>query len=106
MNIVRLPQGRVFGAEGAGIVRKVGPQVNQLRIGDRVAVLGSNIFATTIQTSETFCVKIPDNMSFEAASTMFVPNVTALYSLIDVGRLEKGQVSSLFSESALHILIS
>lgn len=92
MNIVQIPQGRVFGLEGAGVVRRIGSQVKTLRVGDRVAVVEHNMFATTVTTLEVLCVKIPNDLSFSEASTMFFPYMTALHSLIDIGGLEKGQV--------------
>ena len=91
-NIVQLPQGRVFGLEGAGVVRQVGSRVKSLQVGDRVAVVEHNMFATSITTLELLCVKLPDNLDFEHASTMFFPYITAMHSLADVGGLEKGQV--------------
>ena len=92
MNIVKLPQGRVFGLEGAGIIRRIGSQVRTLHIGDRVAVVEHNMFATVVTTLEVLCVKIPDGLSFKEASTMFFPYITAMHSLMDVGGLEKGKV--------------
>lgn len=92
MNIVQLSQGRVFGLEGAGIVRRIGSQVKTLRVGDRVALVEHNMFATIVATLEVLCVKIPDDLNFDEASTMFFPYITAMHSLMDVGDLEKGQV--------------
>ncbi len=92
MNVVHLPQGNVFGLEGAGVVRRIGSQVHTLRTGDRVAVVDRNMFATTVTTLEVLCVKIPHDLSFNEASTMFFPYMTAMYSLTDVGNLRKGQV--------------
>ena len=93
MNIVQLPQGRVFGLEGAGIIRRIGSQVKTLHVGDRVAVVEHNMFATIVTTLEALCIKIPEDLSFDEASSMFFPYMTAMHSLIDVGGLEKGQVS-------------
>ncbi|KAL9121374.1 MAG: hypothetical protein Q9187_002068 [Circinaria calcarea] len=91
MNIVHLPQGIVLGLEGAGIVRQIGSQVKTVRVGDRVAIVDNHMFSTTITTSELLCAKIPDDLSFIEASTMFFPYMTAMHSLMDVGGLEKGQ---------------
>lgn len=92
MNIVQVPQGRVFGLEGAGVIRRIGSQVKTLLVGDRVAVVDRNMLVTTITTLELLCVKIPDSLSFIEASTMFFPYMTAMHSLMDVGGLEKRQV--------------
>lgn len=50
------------------------------------------MFATTVIVSDVLCVKIPDNLGFNEASTMFFPYMTAMHSLMDVGSLQKGQV--------------
>ena len=50
-------------------------------------------FATNVVTLEILCVKIPDDLSFNEASTMFFPCVTATHSLLTVGGIKKGQVS-------------
>lgn len=67
MNIFQVPQGRVFGLEGAGVVRRIGSQVKTLCVGDRVAIVDRNMLATTVTTLEILCVKLPDNLDFEEA---------------------------------------
>jgi NADPH:quinone reductase-like Zn-dependent oxidoreductase len=84
---------RVFGYEGAGIIRRVGSNVNSLSVGDHVAVVQHYTFATTLITPAMFCARIPDGLCFDQASTMLIPYMTALHSLITVGGLQKGQVS-------------
>ena len=93
MNVVQLPQGRVFGLEGAGIIRRTGAKVKALQVGDRVAVVEHRMFATSVITLEILCIQIPGHLTFEEASTMFFPYMTAMHSLFEVGGLEKGQVS-------------
>ncbi|KAJ8130650.1 hypothetical protein O1611_g2979 [Lasiodiplodia mahajangana] len=88
MNIV---PGQKFGYEAAGIVRRVGPKVKKLRVGDRAVVMSSNTFSTVVTESELLCEKLPDNISFiDGASTPTI-FLTAVYGLIDLGRLAKGQ---------------
>ena len=50
------------------------------------------MFATRVIVSEVLCLKIPDDLGFNEASTMFFPYMTAMHSLIDIGSLKKGQV--------------
>ena len=92
MKIVELPE-RVLGLEGAGIVRRVGSAVKDLQIGDRVATMERGAFSTVFRTLEILCVKIPDNLDLNEASTMLIPYVTAIHSLMTVGNVKKGQVS-------------
>ncbi|KAI1110618.1 hypothetical protein F5Y14DRAFT_345509 [Nemania sp. NC0429] len=91
-NIITAPSGQShFGYEASGVVRRVGPEVKELSIGDRVIVMGVGTFSTVINTSELLCTKIPDGMSFAEAASMPIVFATAIYSLIDVASLEKGQ---------------
>ncbi|KAI9151270.1 Polyketide synthase [Paramyrothecium foliicola] len=90
LGIVELPA-RQFGLEAAGIVTKVGAAVKDFQVGDRVFSLKKQAFATHIVAPEFSCAKIPDGLSFDEAATMLVPYLTAIYSLIDIGRLTEGQ---------------
>ncbi|CAG8903343.1 unnamed protein product [Penicillium egyptiacum] len=80
-----------FGHEGAGIVRSIGPEVQGLKVGDRVMVVGSCLFGTRLVLSEALCEKIPGGLSFNDAATMPCVFSTSLYSIFDVGNLRKGQ---------------
>lgn len=84
--------GHGLGIEGSGVVRRVGSAVKDVHPGERVVVQGSGLFRTHIVVPAYQCVPIPDNMSLEGAATITVAYVTAVYSLLDVGQLEKGQV--------------
>ena len=95
LNLVELPlPTRILGFEGAGLVHRVGTHVRDFSVGDRVVTFERNTFATFITTTEPHCVKIPDSLTFEEASTLSIAYITAWHSLVDVGALEKGQVSS------------
>ena len=83
----------VFGLEAAGIVRHTGPEAKRLQVGDRVMVFARDAFSSVITTSESLCVKCPTELGFTDAATMPLAYSVALYSLIDVGGLQKGQVS-------------
>ncbi|KAF4625552.1 hypothetical protein G7Y89_g12616 [Cudoniella acicularis] len=89
-NTIELPE-TLFGFEAAGIVRRIGPKVANRQVGDRVMMLGHNTFSSLVTESELLCVKIPDELSFSDAATMPLVYITALYCLVDVARLEKGQ---------------
>jgi NADPH:quinone reductase-like Zn-dependent oxidoreductase len=86
-------EGSGLGIEGAGVIRRVGPGC-QLKVGDRVAVIGSGTYSTRFITVEDLCVKIPDNLGFEDAATMPCVYSTVIYSLINVGQVKKGDVSA------------
>ncbi|KAL7783077.1 hypothetical protein V8C37DRAFT_397515 [Trichoderma ceciliae] len=83
--------GRGMGCECAGTVSEIGSKVTKCKIGDRVAVSHSGSFTSSQNVSQYVCAKIPDEMSFEEAAAIPAVYCTAIYGLIDIGRLSKGQ---------------
>lgn len=83
-----------IGLEGAGIVRGVGPEVKDFKVGDRVILFEHGCFSTRIAISAKLCAKIPGDLSFEEAATLPCVYSTVIHSLLTIGRLEKGQVSA------------
>lgn len=94
MGLVQMKSGGL-GCEGSGVVRQVGPEVTGLKVGDRVFLLAPHAFSTRLIISSKLCVKTTDNLSFKDAATMPCVYTTVIYSLIDMARLEKDQVSCL-----------
>ena len=93
------PTNRFFGLEAAGVVRRIGPKVQNLEVGDRVVVLGRNTFSLQVVESELLMAKIPDDLTFNDAGTLAVAYSVAIYSLINVANLQAGQVRSRFRTS-------
>lgn len=91
MGVVELTE-PTLGHEASGVVRRVGPDVKNLCVGDRVMLAGRSTFATSVVLSELLCAKIPDRMTYVEAASMPVIYLTAMQALMSVGRLEKGQV--------------
>lgn len=84
--------GNGLGYETCGIVRKVGAEVKDLKVGDRVFCITSGCFTTSLTAKETLCVKVAEGLnSIEAAS---MPSIyyTAIHCLQDVARMQKGDV--------------
>jgi NADPH:quinone reductase-like Zn-dependent oxidoreductase len=95
LGIVELPV-RLFGIEAAGVVTRVGADVSpdNLQVGDRVVCFcRKDAFSTYTTTLADVCVRIPDSLTFNQAGTMLIPYFTAIHSMINVGRVTKGQVS-------------
>ncbi|KAI0505428.1 hypothetical protein F5B22DRAFT_524155 [Xylaria bambusicola] len=88
---MQIVPGSKFGYEAAGVVRRVGPNVKKLCVGDRAVVMSANTFSTVIIESELLCEKLPDNISFLDGACTPTVFLTAVYGLIDLGRLTKGQ---------------
>jgi NADPH:quinone reductase-like Zn-dependent oxidoreductase len=85
----RRPRAPLFGADAAGIVEEVGPEVADLRIGDEVMGIRTGAFAEYV-AGANFVPK-PINLSFEQAAAVPIAGLTALQALRDHGALEPGQ---------------
>ncbi|KAF1990145.1 hypothetical protein K402DRAFT_371161 [Aulographum hederae CBS 113979] len=80
-----------LGLEATGIVKRVGPETKDIKVGDRVFMISGGSFSTQITCSEKMCARIPQTLSFDDGATMPCVYATALYSLDNVARLKKGQ---------------
>ncbi|GKZ27308.1 hypothetical protein AbraCBS73388_004085 [Aspergillus brasiliensis] len=80
-----------LGIEGSGVIRRVGSEVVDLHAGDAVIAIQQGTFKTQLITRETNCMRIPDDISLEQASAMPCVYATAIYSLLTIGNLNKGQ---------------
>jgi len=70
----------VLGLEGAGVVEAVGPEVQTLAAGDRVAwssVPGS--YAEAVLAPERQLIRVPDGVSEEQAAALMLQGMTAHY---------------------------
>ncbi|KAF2832649.1 KR domain-containing protein, partial [Ophiobolus disseminans] len=81
-----------LGLETAGCIIRVGSNVLNLTIGDRVIALSpGGCAATSTILPAAVCAKIPAKLSFEDAATLPICYATAYQSLVKVGQLEDGQ---------------
>ena len=86
----------VPGQEAAGDVIAVGPDVTNVKVGDRVAytmVLGS--YAEYAIVAADRLVKIPAGISYEQAASAMLQGMTAHYSSHDTYPLKKGETALL-----------
>jgi NADPH:quinone reductase-like Zn-dependent oxidoreductase len=90
--IVEIPE-EGFGFEAAGIVTAIGPEVKDIKVGQRVMLFNRGSLSASIMVSELLCEPIPDDLSFEDAVTMPCVCATAWHALFSIGRLSKGQVN-------------
>lgn len=79
-----------LGVECTGVVRQAGAQTS-LQPGDRVIVPKIGCARSSVRCSGQIVAKIPDAISFEEAAAFPTIAVTAYYSIVEVGRLEKGE---------------
>ena len=81
-----------IGFECAGIVKRLGPGVKKLKVGDRVCMLKAGSYANRVRVSVDRCHVIPASMSFEEAATIPSVYLCSLYSMYHLGNLKEGQV--------------
>lgn len=92
------PSGRVpVGMDFAGVVDAVGSRVKRVRPGMKV-VGGSRTYlgeggsyAEKVVVSESQVCPLPEGFDLAAAGALPIPGVTAWLSLVDTGKLKKGQ---------------
>jgi len=83
--------GPTFGLECAGIIRAIGPGVEGLAVGDRVAGFAPAALGTRVATAAHAVTPIPPETSFAAAATVPVAFVTAIYALGTLAKLAAGE---------------
>ncbi|MGH7885531.1 MAG: quinone oxidoreductase family protein [Thermodesulfobacteriota bacterium] len=96
----------VGGIDIAGEIEEIGSGVSNFKAGDHVMVMpalktekglqivGANLhggFAEYVKVPATNVVKIPDNLSFDDASTLPTTYTTAWYGLVERGNIKEGQ---------------
>ncbi|HTO52434.1 MAG TPA: zinc-binding dehydrogenase [Myxococcota bacterium] len=82
----------IVGYNCAGVVREVGPQVTDRKVGDRVTALmfhGSHAQRAAVPAAQTWLV--PEGLSFEHAACVPVAWGTAHDCLFEFGRLTRGE---------------
>jgi NADPH2:quinone reductase len=83
----------VSGNEGAGEVIAVGPDVTDLKVGDRVGyVVPLGGYAAERLLPAARAVKLPDNISYEQAAGMMLKGMTAQYLLNRTYKVSKGTI--------------
>ena len=80
-----------LGADAAGIIKRVGPDVTLVKPGDRVATTCFGTYCSLMRVPETLLQKVPDHMTMEEGATLCCAYVTAYQSLVEIGRLERGE---------------
>lgn len=82
----------VIGAEAAGVIEAVGPDVSGLAIGDRVAYSASTgAYRQSRVVAADRLVKLPDTISDQQAASILLKGLTAQYLVTGSFRVEPGQ---------------
>jgi NADPH:quinone reductase-like Zn-dependent oxidoreductase len=85
------PKNKRLGADVAGVVEAVGPNVTQFKPGDAVYGVCHGAFGEYVCTAATKLVKKPDSISFEHAASLPIAALTALQALRDKGKIQPKQ---------------
>jgi myxalamid-type polyketide synthase MxaB len=80
-----------LGSECAGVVVRIGSNVNEVSVGDAVLAVAYGSFSTHATVPAEFVVRKPATLSFEQAASIPSSFLTAEFSLLDVARLVQGQ---------------
>jgi len=83
--------GPTFGLECAGVVSAVGPDVEGLSVGDRVAGFAPAALSSRVVTMADAVVRLPEEIGFAAAATVPVTFVTAIYALGTLAQVAPGE---------------
>lgn len=86
-----LPSG--LGLEAAGVIEAVGPGVDYLKAGDRVAYAGGppGSYSEVRLIPADRLVKLPDGISFETAAAMMLKGMTTQYLIRSTYKVQAGQ---------------
>ena len=80
------------GSEAAGVVRAVGPDVRDLRVGDRaVSQSIRGAYATRAVVAAARAVRIPDGVAPKQAAAVFLQGLTAHYLATTTHPLQRGE---------------
>jgi NADPH2:quinone reductase len=91
--LYKAPLPVTIGQEGAGIVEAVGPDVNEVSIGDHVTWAGPRgSYADYVVVPASALVKIPDGMDFKLAAAVMLQGMTAHYLTHSTCALKQGDV--------------
>lgn len=82
----------VAGNEAAGVVTAIGPDVTDLKVGDRVAYQGQiGAYATERIAKAARVVPIPDEVDDQTAAAVLLKGMTAYYLLFETWPVAKGE---------------
>ena len=88
---MQLPQ--IAGNEGAGVVDAVGPNVSDLKKGDRVAYTGLvGSYCESRVVAADRMVKLPQGISDEQAASMMLKGLTVHYLIFSTYQVKKGDI--------------
>ncbi|EGC38497.1 hypothetical protein DICPUDRAFT_148809 [Dictyostelium purpureum] len=89
-----------FGVECSGIVKSVGKNVDNFKVGDHVYTLNVRTSSSTIILNKNQICHKPNNITFVEAASVPVVYATSFYSIFKVGKLDMDDQESILIHSA------
>lgn len=90
--LAETPLPYIPGAEVAGVISEVSPEVTQFKVGDRVvALIEEGGYAEFIALHEAQLVRIPDSVDFNEAVSILVQGLSAYHIIKTSGQLVPGE---------------
>ncbi len=83
--------GATYGIECAGKIVRVGKDVEDLKVGDRVVAIGPASFSSHVTVGRSSVGVLPDDVEFAAAATLPVAYFTAYYAMSHLAGLKAGE---------------
>jgi NADPH2:quinone reductase len=84
----------VNGQEAAGVVTSIGPEVKNVKVGDRVAYTGAlGSYAEYAAVPADRLIKIPDQLDFEPAAAAMLQGMTAHYLSHSTYPVKRGEIA-------------
>ncbi len=80
-----------LGGECSGTIVAVGERVTDFKIGDEVMAIAAGSFSTFVTTRAELVTHKPGHLSFTEAATVPSAFMTAYYTLIHLGKLQRGE---------------
>ncbi len=89
--LYKMPLPFIPGSEGAGVVEAVGPDVKELKVGDRVAYAGAlGAYAEVRLAPADKLVKLPDGVPDQQGAAMMLQGMTVQYLIRRTYTVKKG----------------
>ena len=88
---LKLPSG--IGVEGAGIIKKIGSDVKEFSVGDKISYSGAPLgaYSTHRNYPTKNLVKVPNNIDLEVAATLMTKGLTTFYLLHKTYPVKSGE---------------
>ncbi|MDX9886290.1 SDR family NAD(P)-dependent oxidoreductase [Thauera sp.] len=83
--------GASLGLEFSGVVARIGADVHDIEVGDKVMGFGAACFASHVVTRRDAVSRMPEQWSFEAAATVPTVFLTVYYALQHLAALQPGE---------------